>query len=554
MPAGGNARPATGSSVAGGRVLSGRYRLQAAIGHGGVGTVWRARDRQLHRDVAVKELRPALARDRQASERFRREARQAAALSHPSLVTVFDVGEHDGVPYLVMELVDGPSLADVLARSGPLGPEVVATIGHRVASALSVVHGRGLVHRDVKPGNVLLASDGVPRLVDLGAVHVLGEQRDDLTTPGTMLGTIGYVAPEQLEGQPVDPRADVFSLGLVLYECLTGASPYRGATVAEITRSRLADDVPAPSDVRPDVPEVLDRIVQACTRREPGRRPPDAVALADLLSTLVPEQPSVPVQRLLASVHEYPAAPEPDSDEDPDATTIMPSATLSPPKAGPVPSSPPTEVLAPAAAATTVSRAPATVEPAAPEKRPRRGAPPRLVPALLGVAGILGALGLISTMNDGGGGTGGGGASATTPVEVAAASDFDPLGSDGEHGESVELAHDGDSSTRWDTEGYNSRDLGGLKDGVGIWFRVDEAASRVEVALDPQGSDVELYAFPEEPSGDPADWGEPVASETGADQVAADLPEDARVVLVWFTRTAPSDGNRAGVSEIQFLR
>ena len=279
MPAGSSPRPDVEASPRRSTLLSDRYRLDAVLGQGGVGTVWQARDLQLDRDVAVKVLQPGVASDPVAADRFRREATTAASLSHASLVTIYDVGEDDGVVYLVMELVDGPSTRDVLDAAGPLEPDEVAALGHRVAGALAVVHARGLVHRDVKPGNVLLPVDGPPKVVDFGTVHVLGEGAATLTTPGTMMGTIGYVAPEQFDGHEVTPRADVYAVGLLLHECLTGHPTFGEGTIAELMRRRLDEDATPPSRHRDGIPPELDEIIVRATLRDPAQRFADASAL-----------------------------------------------------------------------------------------------------------------------------------------------------------------------------------------------------------------------------------------------------------------------------------
>ena len=288
MPSGPSSRPDTEASPRQSTLLSGRYRLDAVLGQGGVGVVWRARDLQLDRDVAVKVLQSGVASDPVAADRFRREATTAASLSHPSLVTIYDVGEDGDVVYLVMELVDGPSTRDVLAAGGPLEPGEVAALGHRVAGALATVHARGLVHRDVKPGNVLLPIDGPPKLVDFGTVHVLGEDAATLTTPGTMMGTIGYVAPEQFDGAEVTPRADVYAVGLLLHECLTGRPTFGEGTIAELMRRRLDEDAAPPSRHRDGIPPELDEIIVRATLRDPAQRFADASALMAALGPLVP--------------------------------------------------------------------------------------------------------------------------------------------------------------------------------------------------------------------------------------------------------------------------
>ncbi len=579
MPAGHDSRHGTGVAGNGPTLLSERYRLDALIGQGGVGVVWRARDLQLDRDVALKQLQPAIASDPVAADRFRREATTAASLSHTSLVTIYDVGEDNGIVYLVMELVDGPSVKDVLEQGGPLAAGETAALGHRVAGALMAVHERGLVHRDVKPGNVLLPVDGPPKMVDFGTVHVLGDRAATLTTPGTMLGTIGYVAPEQFEGHDVDPRADVYAVGLLLHECLTGQPTFGTGSIAEMTRRRLSEDVTPASRLVVDVPDELDEVIVRATRRDPAERFPDAEAMASALAPLVPGDGAGRLQAL-ARQYVTPAtssASDDDGSSPPlDTTTVLPRRPDEeparhgppPPATPPPPSTPPSPGPVHESAADKTSVLPAT--PAAPDDD--LGAPPSegrtdesdsrrvLLPvaALAVLAVIVFAVGLAVRGNggagqDGGSGEeGGGGGGGDGAVAVADAADFDPLGGGSEHSEDVPKAHDGDPATAWKTEGYNQPDLA-PKAGVGMWARADSQPATVTVDLANGGSTVGLYAFEGEPPPDPADWGDPIGSASGEDSVTAEVPDGSTVVLVWFTELPPDGGrHRDGVAEITF--
>ena len=201
-----------------GQVLGGRYRLIELLGSGGMATIYRATDTGLGRDVALKLLRPEYLRDPDFSARFRQEAQAAASLSHPNVVTVYDYGEDPSGPYIVMELVDGEDLATILRRSGTLPPRQVARIGAGVARALAAAHARGLVHRDIKPGNVLIGTDGQVKVVDFGIARAIAEAQ--VTLPGTTLGSVHYFSPEQARGEPATAASDIYSLGIVLYEML----------------------------------------------------------------------------------------------------------------------------------------------------------------------------------------------------------------------------------------------------------------------------------------------------------------------------------------------
>jgi len=254
------------------RHLGGRYRLDEVIASGGAAIVWRAFDEHLARPVAVKLLHPHHAGDATVVERFQREARAAAGLSHPNVVRIYDTGREDGIVWLVMELVEGPSLRDVLLEREPLDAAVVAAVGEQVARALAAAHAQGIVHRDIKPANILVATDGTVKVTDFGIAKALSGADETLTNPGTVMGTAAYVAPEQLESTDVDARADVYALGVVLYEALVGRPAFSGDTPAATAAMRLTYELLPPRRVRADVPEELDAIVTRATRRERRER------------------------------------------------------------------------------------------------------------------------------------------------------------------------------------------------------------------------------------------------------------------------------------------
>ena len=245
------------------QVVGGRYELQALLGRGGSAEVWRARDTSLDREVALKLV---TAPHDDSTARAADEARTLARLNHPGLVPVYDAGTDDeGRPWVVMELVEGETLGDTLRR-GPLDSHRTAVIGRSVAEALEYVHGKGLVHRDVKPANVLVGTDGRSRLTDFGIARLIDSAK--VTATGMMVGTASYLAPEQVAGEPVGPPADVYALGLVLLECLTGQREYEGGTV-EVALARLN----RPPDVPLDLPQGWPALLTAMTDRDPGRRP-----------------------------------------------------------------------------------------------------------------------------------------------------------------------------------------------------------------------------------------------------------------------------------------
>src|SRR5487761_526928 len=264
------------------RVLSGRYELGHLVARGGMAEVFRARDRLLDRPVALKVLFPELSVDRSFVERFRREAMAAANLSHPNIVPVFDWGEDAGTYFIVMEFVDGNPLSAVLRSSGPLPARRVAEIGARVADALSYAHRHGVVHRDVKPGNVLITEDGQVKVTDFGIARAIGAD-EQVTQTGLIMGTANYFSPEQAQGLGVDNRGDIYSLGVVLYEMVTGKAPFTGDTPVAIAYQHVREHPPAPRDLNPTIPAGLEAIILQAMAKSPSDRYQTADALrADL--------------------------------------------------------------------------------------------------------------------------------------------------------------------------------------------------------------------------------------------------------------------------------
>ncbi|MFJ6073473.1 Stk1 family PASTA domain-containing Ser/Thr kinase [Streptomyces sp. NPDC093065] len=259
-----------------GQVLDGRYRVEARIAVGGMATVYRAVDTRLDRVLALKVMHPTLATDATFVERFIREAKSVARLDHPNVVQVFDQGAEGAYVYLAMEYIAGCTLRDVLRERGALRPRAALDILEPVLAALGAAHRAGFVHRDMKPENVLIGDDGRVKVADFGLVRAVNTVT---STTGAVLGTVSYLAPEQIEHGTADPRVDVYACGVVLYEMLTGAKPHDGDSPAAVLYKHLHEDVPPPSAAVPEMAVELDELVAAATARNPEIRPHDAVAL-----------------------------------------------------------------------------------------------------------------------------------------------------------------------------------------------------------------------------------------------------------------------------------
>jgi len=262
-----------------GELVAGRYRVERPLGHGAMATVDLARDVELDRPVALKRLAEDRAREDDLRKRFVREARLAARLADPHIVRVYDVGEDGGRPFIAMEYVEGETLADLVARRGALPPDEAVELGVQLCHGLAVVHGAGLVHRDVKPQNLLLRKDGALKLGDFGiAFTVVGTR---LTVAGTVLGTAAYLAPEQARGEDVTAAADIYAAGAVLYELLAGRPARSPATIAEL--AEVAEFAPPEG-----APPPLAAVVLSCLAAEPAARPPSAADLAHELAAALP--------------------------------------------------------------------------------------------------------------------------------------------------------------------------------------------------------------------------------------------------------------------------
>jgi serine/threonine-protein kinase len=278
-------------------VLAGRYRLGDVIGRGGMGDVHAAVDLRLDRQVAVKILRPEMAAQPEIRTRFESEALSAARLSHPNVVTVYDTGEDDGVPFIVMECLPGRTLGGAMA-TGPADQEWLRHVTADVLGALGAAHAAGVVHRDVKPGNILLTDDGRAKVADFGIAKSLEPvpgRMVDTTAAHLMLGTPAYLAPERIEGEPASPRSDIYSVGVVLYEALAGAKPFTGDTPLAVAMAAVHDDPEPLGQRRPDVEPALAAVVARAMQRDPAARFASAAEMEQALGAAPPAPPHTPL-------------------------------------------------------------------------------------------------------------------------------------------------------------------------------------------------------------------------------------------------------------------
>lgn len=247
------------------RLLSGRYELLEKIGDGGMAVVYKAKDKLLNRYIAVKILRPEFTKDATFVENFKRESQAAAGLSHPNIVSVYDVGREGNINYIVMELVDGRTLNEVIAEQAPMDYRQVINISKQVAAALRVAHKNKIIHRDVKPHNIMITNDGVVKLADFGIAKAVNDAT--LSTGSKIIGSVHYFSPEQARGNYVDERSDIYSLGIVMFEMLTGKVPFDGDNPVTVALKHINEDVPSPSELVPGIPPALDRAVLKATNK-----------------------------------------------------------------------------------------------------------------------------------------------------------------------------------------------------------------------------------------------------------------------------------------------
>ena len=459
-----------------GDVIAGRYELVELIGRGGMSSVWKAHDRLLDRTIAIKSLHEQFTQDEEYVERFRREARSVAQLSHPNIVTVIDRGEDEGRQYIVFEYVEGENLKQLIERSGPLPVRDALLLTLQMARALGFAHERGLIHRDVKPQNVLLNEEGQPKMTDFGIARSVDVE--GVTVTGTVLGTSEYIAPEQARGQRVDALTDVYSLGVVLYELLTGRVPFQGENFVAIALRHVNEPAPSVLELRPDCPPRVGMAVERVLAKQPEDR-------FGSMSELCRE--------LEACLYELDSSSE---------------------------------------EATMISRGPvAPARPRRARKRRRRVGifwPIAAVASILAVAGLA-ALGAMALRDNDGDGSAG---ATNTPIRLAGIDSYDPQGDNKEeHDDRVQDATDGDSATYWTTESYQDEFT---KSGVGVVLdaRREVEPKSLTVTTDTPGFTAEIQA-----SDSPTGGFEPVSGSRTVDAETTFTLNDtqARYFVVWIT-------------------
>jgi serine/threonine-protein kinase len=470
-----------------GETIAGRYELEEVVGHGGMSTVYRAHDSLLERNVALKVLHQQYNEDEDFVERFKREARSVAQLQHPNIVTVIDRGEEDGRQYIVFEYIDGENLKELVVRKGRLDVRTALEIALEIARGLSFAHESGLVHRDVKPQNVLLNGDGGAKVTDFGIARSLEVERS-MTQTGTVLGTSNYIAPEQAGGKPVDAHTDVYSLGIVLYEMLTGELPFPGDNFVAVAMKHIQEPSPSVLDTRGDVPLRVAEMIDRALEKDPEQRFSTMNAFAaEIEANLI----------------------ELDRGEDGAVTTVVPA----------------TQRLKPQA--------------------PRRRSVSRL-PLLIGLLGALAIAGVVIgllTLR---------GKPQSPPVgaqlSIAGVGAYDPYGDNQtEHDADAFKATDTNRQTYWATEDYNN---GLNKAGVGLVLDARGAVqlSRITVVTDTPGFRAEIRATNIQGGPTQKVSDNKVVGRTTRFQINQPAPK--RFYVIWITKLPPG-GHFAHVNEVR---
>jgi hypothetical protein len=491
-----------------GTTLNGRYRIEGEIGSGGMSTVYLAFDETLERPVAIKVLHREVSRDESALERFRREARLVAQISHPHVVMVIDAGEDDGHPYIVLEHVRGETLKDRIRRLGLLPVSEAVAYAIEIGRALEAAHERQLVHRDVKPQNVLIDEEGRAKVTDFGIARSLEFETRQLTAAGRVVGTTDYVSPEQALGHDVTGQSDVYSLGIVLYEMLTGDVPFKGESSVSVAMKHVREGLPDVQRRRPEISAALAAVVERATAKDVANRYASAREMVrDLEDVLTYENARTGVA-------------------EGEATTVLEQLSSE-----------------------LVSKA----------SRRRRGW--RLAAFVLATLAVAVGAGLVIE-NVGGGGGGGSVTSNLTAIKLGErdAVDYDPAPGDGQENRAgVTAVLDGDKQSAWNTEHYDTASLGNLKDGVGLYLDAGGpvVGKAVRITTPKPGWQLELYVANVVPAS-VADWTKVGggAMDAGVKMFRLDTGgQRFRYFLIWITRLTQDSSGRfsASVSDVRLL-
>jgi tRNA A-37 threonylcarbamoyl transferase component Bud32 len=471
-----------------GERIADRYELEEVVGHGGMSTVYKAHDSLLERNVALKVLHQQYNEDEDFVERFKHEARSVAQLQHPNIVTVIDRGEEDGRQYIVFEFIDGENLKELVVRKGRLDLRDALEIAHEIARGLAFAHDHGLIHRDVKPQNVLLNGDGRAKVTDFGIARSLDVDHG-VTQTGTILGTSNYIAPEQASGQPVDAHTDVYSLGVVLYEMLTGELPFPGDSFVAIAMKHIQEPSPNILDVRGDIPLRVAEMIDRALEKDPEHRFPTMDAFA---------------AEIEASLAEL------DRGEDGAVTMVVPASQR-------------------------LQR-----------QKQRKSVSP--LPVLIGLLGALAiaavVIGLLTLRG------GGQDVPVGAPITIDGAGAYDPFGDGTEHDADAPKATDGEVATYWTTEDYNSGLAGVKKAGVGLVLDATSVVqlSRITVVTDTPGFTAEIRATNIQGTPGQKISDSRVVAATTRFSIHQSAPK--RFYVVWITKLAPS-GHFAHVNEVR---
>ena len=504
-------------------LLGGRYQPGEKLAVGGMGEIWRGEDTVLQRQIAIKMLRADYATDPEFRERFRAEARHAAGLTHPNVTQVFDFvdDEPDSPPYIVMEYVVGESLASVLHREAPFDAERTWSILGQTAAALAAAHKVGIVHRDIKPGNILVCRDGRVKVTDFGIARVFSDA--NATHPGLVMGTAQYLAPEQMAGEQATPASDMYALGVVGYQCVTGRPLFEGNT-REILH---AHQVESPPELPAHVPPGVADLIRALLAKDPAERPAQAEAIASQAQRMARGRAAqIVLEEGAAAAEAYPAEPT--------------QAVATPRSLGPM-----TRVLAGGTSRSwdnfrsRVKKCPTALAFA-------------VLFAIVFAAALLATR--ILTTGPSGHSAGGSSASTSSAGTPAAVSGVTLVGGS-DHPEELHFVTDSSTSSAWYTEHYASADFGGLKQGVGLRLQISPTAAvkSVVIKFAEPGVAASIYASDAAVSAQ----GKPLATTASAPpqwQVTLPAPVHAQSWLIWITRLVPdSGGYRAGVADVQFL-